>query len=74
MLLFNSRLKLFLGKLKSQCSGPFRVKSVFPYGMVELEHPEKGIFKVKGQRLKYYLGEKKIFEEREELNLIAISN
>ena len=47
---------------------------MFPYGTVELEHPEKGVFKVNGQRLKHYLGEKKIFEEREELNLIAITN
>ena len=73
MLLFNSRLKLFPGKLKSRWSGPFKVRKVFPYGTMELEHPEKGIFKVKDQRLKTYLGDKTVFEEREELNLIAIS-
>jgi len=33
---FNSRLKLFLGKLCSWWSGPFVVKKVFPYGVVEV--------------------------------------
>ena len=49
MLLFNSRLKLFLGMLKSRWSGPFVITQVFPYGSVELIHPEKGTFKVNGQ-------------------------
>nr|XP_016439353.1 PREDICTED: protein NYNRIN-like [Nicotiana tabacum] len=35
--LFNSRLKLFPGKLKSKWSGPFKVVNVSPYGAVELE-------------------------------------
>ena len=54
VLLFNSRLKLFPGKLKSRWSGPFIVREVFPYGVVELWDEEKGIFKVNGQRLKLY--------------------
>ncbi|XP_019234954.1 PREDICTED: uncharacterized protein LOC109215360 [Nicotiana attenuata] len=37
VLLFNSRLKLFLGKLKPKWSGPFKVVSVSPYGAIELE-------------------------------------
>ena len=73
VLLFNSRLKLFPGKLKSRWLGPFWIKNVFPYGTVELEHPEKGIFKVNGQRLKHYLGDKKVFKEKEELSLIQIT-
>ena len=44
--LFNSRLKLFPGKLKSKWSGPFIVVQVFPYGDVEIMHPKKGQFKV----------------------------
>ncbi|GKF33870.1 reverse transcriptase domain-containing protein, partial [Tanacetum coccineum] len=36
VLLFNSRLKIFSGKLKSRWSGPFTVVQVFPYGTVEL--------------------------------------
>ncbi len=34
--LFNSRLKFFLGKLKSRWSGPFTIHQVYPYGVVEL--------------------------------------
>jgi len=37
VLLFNSRLKLFPGKLKSRWSGPFMVKQVKPYGAIEIE-------------------------------------
>ena len=40
VLLFNSRLKLFPGKLKSRWSGPFRVVEVFPHGAVEVEDIE----------------------------------
>ncbi|CAJ2672540.1 unnamed protein product [Trifolium pratense] len=36
VLLFNSRFKLFPGKLKSKWSGPFVVKEVFPHGAVEI--------------------------------------
>ena len=56
VLLFNSRLNLFPGKLKSKWSGPFIVVQVFPYGGVEIMHSEKGQFKVKAQRLKLYFG------------------
>ena len=54
--LFNSRLKLFLGKLRSRWFGPIVITQVFPYGSVELMHPERGRFKVNGQRVKAYLG------------------
>ena len=58
VLLFNSSLKLFLGKLKSKWSGPFTVVQVFPYGGVKIMHPKKGQFKVNAQRLKpYFRGE-----------------
>ena len=55
VLLFNTRLKLFLGKLKSRWSGPYEITKVFPFGAVEVTHPEKGTFKVNGQRLKLYI-------------------
>ena len=44
VLLFNSRLQLFPGKLKSKWSGPFTVVQVFPYGGVEILHPKKRTF------------------------------
>ncbi|XP_047182947.1 uncharacterized protein LOC124849118 [Vigna umbellata] len=60
VLLFNSRLKLFPGKLKSKWSGPFIMKNVLPHGAVELtdlpaEDPQRSCV-VSGQRLKHYLG------------------
>ncbi|XP_038874929.1 uncharacterized protein LOC120067440 [Benincasa hispida] len=57
VLLFNSRLRLFPGKLKSRWSRPFIIKKVFPHGAVELTN-EDGIntFKVNGQRVKMYHG------------------
>ena len=36
VLLYNSRLRLFPGKLKSKWSRPFIIKEVRPYGVVEL--------------------------------------
>lgn len=54
-MLFNSRLKLFPGKLQSRWSGPFTVTRVFPYGVVEVHSEATGAFKVNGQHLKPYL-------------------
>ncbi|XP_074354415.1 uncharacterized protein LOC141693276 [Apium graveolens] len=58
VLLFNSRLQLFPGKLKSRWLGSFIVKTVFPHGAVEIfdKHPDQA-FKVNGQRLKHYYGD-----------------
>ncbi|GJX74982.1 reverse transcriptase domain-containing protein [Tanacetum coccineum] len=54
VLLFNSRLKIFLGKLKSHWSGPFTIAQVYPYGTVELSKNSRPNFKVNGHRLKHY--------------------
>ncbi|KAJ0886695.1 putative nucleotidyltransferase, Ribonuclease H [Helianthus annuus] len=56
VLLYNSRLRLFPGKLKSRWSGPFVVKEVFPYGSVTIEGEDGESFKVNGHRLKLYIG------------------
>ncbi|GJS68375.1 reverse transcriptase domain-containing protein [Tanacetum coccineum] len=49
VLLFNSRLKMFSGKLKSRWSGPFTIAHVFPYGTVELsQNSGPKNFKVNG--------------------------
>ncbi|XP_057969433.1 uncharacterized protein LOC131158581, partial [Malania oleifera] len=56
VLLYNSRLHLFPGKLRSRWSGPFVVKTVFPHGAVEILNPQNGnVFKVNGQRLKPFI-------------------
>nr|GEW60118.1 reverse transcriptase domain-containing protein [Tanacetum cinerariifolium] len=56
VILFNSRLNIFSGKLKSRWSGPFTITEVFPYGTVELSQPNGPKFKVNGHRIKHYLG------------------
>ncbi|GJS69197.1 reverse transcriptase domain-containing protein [Tanacetum coccineum] len=56
VLLFNSRLKMFSGKLKSRRFGPFTIAHVFPYGTVELSQNSRPNFKVNGHRIKHYFG------------------
>jgi len=56
VILYNSHLHLFPGKLRSRWTGPFIVRSVFSYGTIEIEDPKNGsTFKVNGQRLKPFL-------------------
>ncbi|GKC71202.1 reverse transcriptase domain-containing protein [Tanacetum coccineum] len=54
VLLFNSRLKIFSGKLKTRWTGPFTVPQIFPYGTIELSSTNGPKFKVNGHRLKHY--------------------
>ncbi|GJU81833.1 reverse transcriptase domain-containing protein [Tanacetum coccineum] len=56
VLLFNSRLKIFSGNLKTRWSGPFTITQVFPYGTIELSQPDGPSFKVKGHHVKHYFG------------------
>ena len=53
VLLFNSRLRLFPGKLKSKWSGPYTVVSSTTFGAVTLRTDAREEFKVNGQRLKH---------------------
>ncbi|KAI3445417.1 hypothetical protein Pfo_002082 [Paulownia fortunei] len=54
VLLFNSRLRLFPGKLRSRWSGLFIVVQVFPHGDVEIQSEDRR-FKVNGQRFKVFI-------------------
>ena len=56
ILLYNSRLRLFPGKLKSRWSGPYIVTTFTPFGVVTLKTNSSNEFKVNGKRLKDYLG------------------
>nr|GEX73944.1 reverse transcriptase domain-containing protein [Tanacetum cinerariifolium] len=56
VLLFNSRLKIFSGKLKSRWSGPFIISEIYPYGTEKLIHHDGCNFKVNCHRLKHYHG------------------
>ena len=46
VLLYNSRLKLFLGKLKLRWSGPYIVITSTPFGAVTLKDESVNEFKV----------------------------
>ncbi|KAM1242862.1 hypothetical protein ACFX2G_035170 [Malus domestica] len=55
VLLFNSRLRLFPGKLRSRWIGPFIVTNVFSHGAVQIQSLKtQQEFKVNGHRLKPY--------------------
>nr|GFB51283.1 reverse transcriptase domain-containing protein [Tanacetum cinerariifolium] len=56
VLLFNSHLKIFFGKLKFRWSGPFTITEVYPYGTAKLSHADCSNFKVNCHRLKNYYG------------------
>ena len=53
VLVNNSRLKFFAGKLKSKWSGPFKVTRVFPQGPIEVQGPTN-TFKVSVHRAKHH--------------------
>ncbi|GJX66217.1 putative nucleotidyltransferase, ribonuclease H [Tanacetum coccineum] len=53
---YNSRLKMYPGKLMSKWSGPNIVKTVYPHGAIEITNKDGFSFKVNGQRLKKYYG------------------
>nr|XP_018631468.1 uncharacterized protein LOC108947707 [Nicotiana tomentosiformis] len=57
VLLFNLRLRLFQGKLKSRWSGPFEVMRVTPHCEIELRIlGDEKTFLVNRQRVKHYYG------------------
>ncbi|XP_070017764.1 uncharacterized protein [Nicotiana sylvestris] len=56
VLLFNSRLWMFPGKLKSKCSGPFEVDGVTPFSALDLKNENEEVFGVNGHRVEHYLG------------------
>ena len=62
VLLFNSKLRLFQGKLKSKWSGPYTVVSSTNFGAVTLRTSNQEEFKVNGQRLKHYLRKMQVEE------------
>ena len=67
VLLFNFRLRLFPGKLKSKWSGPYTVIASTTFGTVTLKTKAREDFKVNGQRLKHYQSRE---ERKEELQLV----
>ncbi|XP_015955799.1 uncharacterized protein LOC107480169 [Arachis duranensis] len=72
VLLYNSRLRLMPGKLRSRQEGPYREK-VEPYGVFHLRHPSSSKFiKVNRHRLKLYHGEK--MKDHKEFEVYLLEN
>ena len=68
VLLYESRLHRFPGKLRSRWTGPFIVQRVYPHGAVEILNPQSNaISKVNGQRLKPFLELLEVGEPDEDL-------
>jgi len=56
VLLYDFKLHLFLGKLRSRWTGPYIISCLFSYGAVEIQDPKsRAKFKVNGQRLKQFI-------------------
>ncbi|GJU78997.1 reverse transcriptase domain-containing protein [Tanacetum coccineum] len=55
VLLFNSRLKIFSGKLKTRWTRPFTVAQVFPYGTIELSQTDGPNFKIPSSESKVHI-------------------
>ena len=71
VLLYDSKLHIFLGKLKSRWIGPFVIHQVYPNGVVDLlNSKDSKIFKVNGQRLKPY--EIHFIADKKELPLLDL--
>lgn len=54
VLLFNSKLRFFPGKLCSRWTGPYEVTKVMKSGVVEIQNQSCSPFIVSGKSLKYY--------------------
>ena len=64
VLLYDSKLHLFPGKLKSRWTGPFIVQQAYPNGSVDLrDQIDDRVFKVNGQRVKPYVMQQVIKEK-----------
>ena len=64
VLLYDSKLHLFMGKLKSRWTGPLIVQQAHPNGAVDLLNPnDNRVIKVNEQRVKPYVVQQTVREE-----------
>ncbi|RDX76665.1 Retrovirus-related Pol polyprotein, partial [Mucuna pruriens] len=62
VLLFNSKLKLIVGQLRSRWDSPFVITNIFPYDAVELQDEASNkIFQVNEHQLKHFHEDKMAF-------------
>ncbi|RDX99598.1 hypothetical protein CR513_17330, partial [Mucuna pruriens] len=75
VLLFNSQLKLIVGKLRSKWDGPFVITNVFSYGVVEVrDEANNKNFKVNGHQIKsYHKGLTPMVDEVESISLMELA-
>ncbi|GKD15541.1 reverse transcriptase domain-containing protein [Tanacetum coccineum] len=71
VLLYNSCLKMYPGKLKSKWSSSNIVKTVYPHRAIEITNRNRFSFKVNGQRLKKYYGG---YIDKEDDEVIELEN
>ncbi|KAL1568805.1 hypothetical protein AAHA92_00367 [Salvia divinorum] len=69
VLLHNSRLSLFPGKLKPKWNGPYMIKKIYDSGTIELLAPDGILFQANGYRVKKFYSSEKVVEEEEEIPL-----
>ncbi|XP_057760543.1 uncharacterized protein LOC130980918 [Arachis stenosperma] len=71
VLLYNSKMRLMPGKLRSRWDGPYREEKVEPYGVFHLSHPSSSeLIKVNGHRLKLFHGKKMAKNQELEIFLL----
>ncbi|RDX73362.1 hypothetical protein CR513_47041, partial [Mucuna pruriens] len=72
VLLFNSRLKLIAGKLRSRWDGPFVITNIFPHGAVQLRDDHtNNTFQVNGHQLKpFHEGPASTIDDMEIISLV----
>ncbi|RDY09610.1 hypothetical protein CR513_05998, partial [Mucuna pruriens] len=72
MLLFNSRLKLIVGKLRSRWDGPFVITNIFLYGAVQLKDEQSNnTFQGNGHQIKpFHEGPTPITSDMEIISLM----
>ena len=64
VLLYDSKIHLFLGKLKSRWTSPFIVQQAHPNGSIDLHNPnDNRVIKVNGKRVKPYVVQQTVREE-----------
>ena len=70
--LYDSKLHIFLGRLKSRWNGPYLVHKVHSNGVIEIANPKSiCIVKVNGHQLEPYV--EPMVQEKEELYLLEPS-
>ena len=73
VLLYNSRLRFFAGKLLSKWEGPYIVEEVYRFGAIKINNTEGNFPRVvNGQRIKHYISGIPINVESNIINTITL--